>query len=89
MLRERCSDSTFLWGRSAIRITLPVLLKYLFQLQKFCNCRSVILNKKEKCWNDSSLTEERHPGRNDDSLLGELQLELHVYSVYYFQSPAC
>ena len=58
-----------------------VLLKYLFQLQEFCNCRSVILNKKEKCWNDSSLTEERHPGRNDDSLLGELQLELHVYSV--------
>ena len=41
----------------------------------------MILNKKEKCWNDSSLTEERHPGRNDDSLLGELQLELHVYSV--------
>ena len=44
----------------------------------------MILNKKEKCWNDDLLTEERHPGRNDDSLLGELQLELHVYSVYYF-----
>ena len=66
-----------------------MLLKYLFQLQEFYNCRSVILNKKEKCWNDSSLTEERRPGRNEDSLLGELQLELHVYSVYYFQSPAC
>ena len=63
-----------------------MLLKYLIQLHEF---RSVILNKKEKCWNDSSLTEERHPGRNDDGLLGELQLELHVYSVYYFQSPAC
>ena len=65
-----------------------MLLKYLFQLQEFYNCPSVILNKKGKCWNDS-LTEEGHPGRNDDSLLGELQLELHVYSVYYFQSPAC
>ena len=60
--------------------------KYSFQLQELYNRRSVILNEKEKCWNNS---EEPTAGRNDDSLHGELLLELHVYSVYYFQSHAC
>ena len=59
-----------------------MLLKYLFQLQEFYNCRSVILNKTEKCWNDSSLTEERHPGRNDDSLLGEQNCMFTVCTIF-------